>query len=45
MYKIEKILIGTHNKGKFKEISGLLPGKVEKISPNEFNLESPKEYG
>ena len=45
MYKIDKILIGTHNKGKFKEISGLLPGKVEKISPNEFNLESPKEYG
>jgi len=45
MYKIEKILIGTHNRGKFKEISDLLPEKVEKISPNEFNLKSPKEDG
>ena len=31
MYKIDKILIGTHNKGKFKEISDLLPKKVEKV--------------
>jgi len=45
MYKIEKILIGTHNRGKFKEISDLLPEKVEKISLNEFNLKSPKEDG
>ena len=45
MYKIDKILIGTHNKGKFKEISDLLPKKVEKVSPNDLGLESPKENG
>ena len=45
MYKIDKILIGTHNKGKFKEISDLLPEKVEKISPDKLGIESPKEDG
>ena len=45
MYKINKILVGTHNKGKFKEISDLLPNKVEKVSPNDFGIESPEENG
>jgi len=45
MYKIDKILIGTHNKGKFKEISDLLPKKVEKVSPNDLGIESPEENG
>ena len=45
MYKINKILIGTHNKGKFKEISDLLPKKIEKISPVELGIESPAETG
>ena len=36
MQKIKKILIGTHNKGKFREICDLLPKKVEKISPEEL---------
>ena len=45
MNKINKILIGTHNRGKFREISDLLPEKVEKISPNELGIESPKEDG
>tara|TARA_B100002052_G_C15778413_1_gene550372 strand:+ start:73 stop:663 length:591 start_codon:yes stop_codon:yes gene_type:complete len=45
MNKIDKILIGTHNKGKFKEISDLLPDKVEKISPDHLGIESPKEDG
>ncbi len=45
MYKIGKILIGTHNKGKLKEISDLLPKNIEKISPNQLNIESPKEDG
>ncbi len=45
MYKIDKILIGTHNKGKFKEISDLLPKTIKKISPNELNIESPQENG
>tara|TARA_Y100001970_G_scaffold75986_1_gene96332 strand:- start:4750 stop:5343 length:594 start_codon:yes stop_codon:yes gene_type:complete len=45
MYKIDKILIGTHNDGKFREMSDLLPNKVEKISPKKFSLESPVEDG
>ena len=45
MNKIYKILVGTHNKGKFKEISDLLPKKLEKISPNSLGIESPEETG
>ena len=45
MYKINKILIGTHNKGKFKEISDLLPRNVVKISPLSLGIESPEETG
>ena len=45
MQKIDKILIGTHNKGKFIEISDLLPKKIEKISPVELGIESPVENG
>ena len=45
MYKINKILIGTHNKGKFKEISDLLPRNIVKISPISLGIESPEETG
>ena len=45
MKKIKKILIGTHNQGKFKEISHLLSRKVKKISPIEIKIKSPKETG
>jgi len=45
MKKINKILIGTHNKGKFKELSYLLPKKFKKISPLELKIRSPKESG
>ena len=45
MQKITKILIGTHNKGKFREISDLLPKTIEKISPYSLNIESPEEVG
>ena len=45
MKKIKKILIGTHNRGKFKEISYLLGKKIKKISPSELNIKSPKEIG
>ena len=45
MQKIKKILIGTHNKGKFKEISYLLSKKTKKFSPNYFKIKSPKETG
>ncbi len=42
---MKKILIGTHNKGKFKEISYLLPNKIKKISPLKLKIKSPKETG
>ena len=42
---MKKILIGTHNSGKFREIASLLPKKYEKISPKKFNIRSPKETG
>ena len=42
---MKKILIGTHNKGKFKEIAYLLPKKFKKISPISLKIKSPKETG
>ena len=42
---MKKILIGTHNKGKFKEISHLLPKKIKKVSPIKLKIKSPKETG
>ena len=42
---MKKILIGTHNQGKFKEISSLISKKYRKISPNKLKLKSPKETG
>ena len=45
MEKIEKILIGTNNKGKYREISNLLPKNIIKYSLNKFSISSPKETG
>ena len=42
---MKKILVGTHNKGKFKEIASLLPKKYMKISPLKLKIKSPKETG
>ena len=42
---MKKILIGTHNKGKFKEIAHLISKKYKKISPVSLKLKSPKETG
>ena len=42
---MKKILIGTHNKGKYKEISYLISKKFRKISPNKLKIKSPKETG
>ena len=42
---MKKILIGTHNKGKFKEIAYLVSRKYKKISPLSLNIKSPKETG
>ena len=45
MSKINEILIGSNNKGKFKEIADLLPKKLKKISPYHFKIDSPEENG
>ena len=42
---MKKILIGTHNKGKFREISSLISRKYRKISPILLKIKSPKETG
>ena len=43
--KIKKLLIGTNNKGKLKEIRDLLPKRVKTISTSYFKLNSPRENG
>jgi len=43
--KISKILIGTNNRGKLREIANLLPKKVKVFSTKDFNLKSPNETG
>ncbi len=42
---MKKILIGTHNAGKFKELSFLLSKRIKKISPTTLKIKSPKETG
>ena len=43
--KISKILIGTNNRGKLREITSLLTKKVKVFSTKNFNLKSPNETG
>ena len=43
--KINKLLIGTNNKGKLREIKSLLPKSIKIYSTSEFNLKSPVENG
>ena len=43
--KIDKLLIGTNNKGKLSEIKSLLPKSIKIHSTSEFNLKSPVENG
>tara|TARA_B100000902_G_scaffold333014_1_gene331294 strand:+ start:272 stop:874 length:603 start_codon:yes stop_codon:yes gene_type:complete len=43
--KINKLLIGTNNEGKLREIKILLPKKIKIYSTAEFNLKSPLENG
>lgn len=45
MNKIEEVVIGTNNEGKYKEICDLLPNKVKKHSPKEFGILTPEETG
>ena len=42
---ITKILIGTHNKGKIREISYLIKNKIKKITPFDLGIKSPRETG
>ena len=44
-HKIKKLLIGTNNRGKLREIRSLLPKNIEIHSTSEFNLKSPIENG
>ena len=43
--KIIKILVGTNNKGKLREIKGLLPKKLKIYSTSDFKIKSPIENG
>tara|TARA_B100001109_G_C18635475_1_gene368079 strand:- start:62 stop:664 length:603 start_codon:yes stop_codon:yes gene_type:complete len=43
--KINKLLIGTNNKGKLREIKSLLPKNIKIYSTSEFKLKSPIENG
>ena len=45
MDKIKEIIIGTNNEGKYREICDLLPKRIKKYSPKEFDILSPKETG
>ena len=43
--KITKLIIGTNNKGKLKEIKDLLPKNIKIYSTSDFKLKSPIENG
>ena len=45
MEKISELLIGTNNKGKYREIKDLLPKYIKTHSTSEFKLKSPRENG
>ena len=45
MKKNNLLLIGTHNDGKFREISKLLSKKIRKISPKRLRIKAPRETG
>ena len=43
--KILKLLIGSNNQGKLKEIRDLLPKNILVYTPKNFDLKNPKEIG
>ena len=43
--KITKLLVGTNNKGKLKEIRDLLPKNLEIYFTSDFKVKSPIENG
>tara|TARA_Y100000992_G_C21133037_1_gene427514 strand:+ start:54 stop:653 length:600 start_codon:yes stop_codon:yes gene_type:complete len=45
MKKNKLLLIGTHNEGKFREISKLISKKIKRISPQSLQIKAPRETG
>ena len=45
MKKNIQILVGTHNDGKFREISKLISKRIKKISPKTLKIKAPRETG
>tara|TARA_B100001093_G_scaffold492096_1_gene532847 strand:+ start:258 stop:854 length:597 start_codon:yes stop_codon:yes gene_type:complete len=45
MKKISELLIGTNNKGKYREIKDLLPKYIKTYPTSKFKLKSPREDG
>ena len=43
--KIKKLLVGTNNAGKLREIKDLLPKNLEIYSPKDLKIKSPAENG
>ena len=43
--KIKKLVIGTNNRGKLKEIKNLLPRNIETSSISYLKIKSPRENG
>ena len=43
--KIKKLVLGTNNEGKVREIKSLLPKNVILGTPKYLNIKSPKEIG
>jgi XTP/dITP diphosphohydrolase len=43
--KIKKLVIGTNNRGKLKEIRNLLPKSIETSSTSHLQIRSPRENG
>jgi XTP/dITP diphosphohydrolase len=43
--KITKLLVGTNNSGKLREIRDLLPKKLKTYSPSDLKIKSPIENG
>tara|TARA_Y100000768_G_C23800372_1_gene596897 strand:+ start:53 stop:652 length:600 start_codon:yes stop_codon:yes gene_type:complete len=43
--KIKKLLVGTNNEGKLREIMNLIPKNIQIFSTLDFKLKSPKENG
>ena len=43
--KILKLLVGSNNQGKIKEIKDLLPKNIQILEPSYFKLKNPRESG